>query len=80
MKDRLLTGWTIMRVIYLIMGITLIIQAIMAAQYMMIAFGGYFALMSLLGLGCMGGNCYAPRTSEKVASQEVQDVTYEEIK
>lgn len=80
MKARILTGWTMMRVLYLVMGITLVIQAIMAAQYMMIALGGYFAVMAVFGIGCMGGNCYTPRVTKKPAHQNSGEVIYEEIK
>jgi hypothetical protein len=51
MKERILTGWTFMRALYLIMGVTLIIQAMLAKQYMLVALGGYFSAMSVFGIG-----------------------------
>ncbi len=80
MKERLLTGWTFMRVLYLIMGITLVIQAIMAHQYAMSFLGVYFAAMSILGIGCMGGQCFTPPMTKNNTKSDVQDVTYEEVK
>lgn len=79
MKERLLTGWTFMRVLYLVMGITLIIQAIMAHQYAMSFLGVYFAAMSILGVGCMGGQCFTPPV-KNTSKTDVHDVTYEEVK
>lgn len=80
MKERLLTGWTFMRVLYLVMGITLVIQAIMAHQYAMSFLGVYFAAMSILGVGCMGGQCFTPPVTKSTSKTDVHDVTYEEVK
>ena len=79
MKQRILTGWNFVRVLYLLMGITLIIQSIMAHQYGMAFLGVYVAGLSILGLGCMGGHCnvqQAPKTN----TTNTQDVTFEEVK
>jgi len=80
MKQRLLSGWTFMRVLYLIMGATLVIQAIMAHQYAISLLGLYFVAMSLLGIGCMGGQCYTPPVAKSKPIGNAQDVTYEEVK
>jgi hypothetical protein len=79
MKERILTGWTFMRALYLGMGVTLIIQAVMAKQYMLVALGGYFAAMSVFGIGCAGGRCAVPTPSKK-QTPHTEDVTFEEIK
>ena len=76
MKERILTGWTFMRALYLVMGVTLIIQAIVAKQYMLVALGGYFAAMSVFGIGCAGGRCAVPKPSKT----HTEEVTFEEIK
>lgn len=79
MKERILTGWTFMRALYLVMGVTLIIQAIVAKQYMLVALGGYFTAMSVFGIGCAGGRCAVPPPSKKQTTYN-EDVTFEEVK
>jgi len=58
MKERILTGWTFARVIYLLIGILVIIQSIIDRNWILIAPGVYFAVMGLLAMGCAGGNCF----------------------
>ena len=80
MKQRILTGWNFVRVLYLLMGITLIIQSIMAHQYGMAFLGAYVAGLSVLGLGCMGGHCNVQPTRAKPHANNTQDVKFEEVK
>lgn len=56
-KDRLLKGWTIMRVVYLIIGLLIIIQGIYGDQWLGILLGAYMSSMGLFAFGCAGGNC-----------------------
>ncbi len=56
-KDRLLKGWTIMRVVYLIIGLLIMTQAIYANQWLGILLGVYMSSMGLFAFGCAGGNC-----------------------
>ena len=44
--------WSFMRIIRLLMGVFLIIQGIVARQFMAVALGSGFALLPLLNLGC----------------------------
>lgn len=80
MKQRILSGWTFMRILYLIIGITLVIQSIMAHQYGMALLGVYFSAMSVLGIGCMGGNCNIQSNQTKPNLTNAQEVTFEEVK
>lgn len=57
MKKRLLTGWTVMRVAYLVIGALVLVQAFTAGQWWGVALGSYVCLMGLFGFGCAGGNC-----------------------
>ncbi len=81
MKERLLTNWTYIRALYLILGLVVIIQSILSSQWFGVAFGGYFASMGLFGFGCASGNCFSGniRTDAKQKSN-IQDVDFEEIK
>jgi hypothetical protein len=58
MKDRLLTNWSLVRVIYLLFGISIIAQAIASSIWLGVLFGSYFAAMGLFAFGCAGGNCF----------------------
>lgn len=78
MRERILTGWTARRVIYLLMGSLLIIQAVMEKQWVGVALGGYFAAMGIFSFGCAAGNC-AVETKQK-RNDTIQDVQYEEVK
>jgi hypothetical protein len=57
MKQRILTNWSFVRALYLILGLGIAIQAIFSREWIGIIFGGYFASMGLFGFGCAGGNC-----------------------
>ena len=57
MKKRLLTGWTVVRVAYLVIGALVLAQAFSAGQWWGVALGSYVSLMGLFGFGCAGGNC-----------------------
>ena len=82
MKERILTGWTLIRVFYLITGSYIIAQGLMEKQWFAMVFGAYFAAMGLFGFGCAGGNCYggkcipAPQQKSTSASSETD---FEEI-
>ncbi len=57
MKSRILSQWTFMRVLYLVMGLLIIIQAIVAKQWFGMALGSYFLSAAIFALGCAGGSC-----------------------
>lgn len=78
MKERILTGWTFRRGIYLLMGSLLIIQAVMEKQWIGVVLGGYFAAMGIFSFGCAAGNC-SVETKQK-GNETIQDVQYEEVK
>jgi len=83
MKERLLTGWTFRRGLYLAMGITIVVQSIISKQIMGTFLGVYFASMGLFAFGCAGGNCFGGNCETrpiKKADNNIEDVTFEEIK
>jgi hypothetical protein len=57
MKERILTGWTVRRVLYVGIGIWVIIYAVMAREWWGIFLGAYFAGMGLFSFGCAAGSC-----------------------
>lgn len=70
MKQRLTTGWTLRRLIYLVMGAFLIAFSISEQQWFGIAFGAYFAAMGLFAFGCAGGNCYSGNCSTDIKQKK----------
>lgn len=56
--ERLVKGWTVIRVIYLAIGLAVIFQAINYNQWLGIFLGAYLSFMGLFGFGCAGGNCF----------------------
>lgn len=78
MKQRILTGWTFIRVIYLLLGCLIVIQSVAQGQWLGVLFGGYFAAMGLFAIGCAGGSCYyPPQTKNK---PDIAEAEFEEIK
>lgn len=77
MKKRLTTGWSFMRIIYLLMGVLILSQSIADRQWMLSFVGLYFIAMALFALGCAGGTCYVPPVSTKKNSS-ITD--FEEVK
>lgn len=78
--NRIVTGWTFLRALYLVMGIVFIAQAVGERQWMMLALGAYFGSMGLFNYGCAAGACYtgAPSAPEQYEDKEV-DAEYEEV-
>lgn len=65
LKERILTGWSIRRALYLLLGGWVIVQAFMTNQYFLLLFGGYFTSMGLFNFGCAAGACaYIPPPSK----------------
>lgn len=83
MKERLLSNWSIIRVLYLVMGILIITQTAMSREWIGVAIGSYFAAMGLFSFGCASGNCTGGSCStdaKKNSQNSIQDVKLEEIK
>lgn len=83
MINRISTNWTFTRIIFLIMGITVIVHSILTQQWFGIAFGGYFAAMGLFAIGCAAGNCYTGHgetQEDQNLKSTTQDVIFEEVK
>jgi hypothetical protein len=83
MKERILTGWTFTRVLYVALGSFVIIQSAMANQWPGIIFGGYFASMGLFAFGCAAGNCFGGNCTvepEQKSKTTIQEIEFEELK
>ncbi len=83
MRQRLLTGWTFQRVLFLVMGGFILIQSIIDRQWFGIIFGLYFTSMGLFAIGCAAGNCNGLNSNfgnDKKTTTPITDVDYEEVK
>lgn len=79
MKERILKNWTVIRVVYLLMGIAMIIHSVIEKQWLGTVFGSYFSAMGLFAFGCAGGNCYIPPAPQKTKA-DIQEIHFEEVK
>lgn len=83
MKNRILTGWNVQRVLFLLMGIAIIVQSAISEQRYGLLFGGYIASMGLFAFGCAGGNCYGSfgtLNPKQKSNSIIKDIDFEEIK
>lgn len=81
MKERILSNWSLMRVFYIIIGGTLIIQSVLSRQWIGVVVGGYFAAMGVFAFGCASGNCYGGQCEINDNPKEsLQPVEIEETK
>lgn len=73
-----LRNWNFMRVFRLALGVIVMVQGIMANEWLMAGLGGLFALMPLMNVGCCGVNgCNTPIAKSRTKSEEI---TYEEVR
>ena len=83
MKERILSGWTLTRVLYLVMGTYIVVQSVLEQQWIGILLGGYFASMGLFAFGCAAGNCGVGSYSQGHKNQDsanFEEVVFEEVK
>jgi len=83
MRQRILTGWTFTRLLYIGLGTSVIINSVTNHKWLGILFGGYFASMEIFTFGCATGNCFGGSCDTEVIPRtktEVQDIEFEEVK
>lgn len=81
MLQRVLTGWTFIRALYLVIGGFVLAQAVIEGQWPGLLLGGYFTSMAVFNYGCAAGACAVPYNQPKMQPKpvEVEDAEYEEI-
>lgn len=75
----MLYGWNIQRILFLVAGGFVLIQSIIAGEWLGAVMGGYFASMGLFALGCASGNCLNRNAPIPPHKNINMDVEYEEI-
>jgi hypothetical protein len=77
MKQVIFSNWDIMRFLRLGLGVAIIVQSAMAANWALGILGLLFTAMPVFNIGCCGtGGCNAPI---KKTSKTTKDVSYEEV-
>lgn len=77
MKEIIMSNWNWMRVIRLLAGIAIIIQAIANKDTVFGVAGVLFTIMALFNTGCCGvGGCSTPIQK---SNKSIEDITYEEV-
>jgi hypothetical protein len=77
MKETLLQNWNFMRLLRLLAGIAIIIQAVANKDTVFGVAGLLFTMMALFNTGCCGtGGCYTPI---KKTTKSTEEISYEEV-
>ena len=77
MKQTILTNWTFVRILRLLLGLGIIVQAVIAKDAFLGVAGLLFSSMAVFNVGCCGtGGC---ATTPKKSSKTIHDTTYEEV-
>lgn len=77
MKQMIVSNWNFMRVLRLIMGIAIVVQAVMAKDALFGLAGLLLTGMAIFNVGCCGtGGCNTPA---KKNAETTKDITYEEV-
>ena len=66
-----------MRFLRLGLGLSIVVQSVMVANWAIILFGLLFTAMSVLNIGCCGSTGSAPTV--KKSSTSTKDMTHEEV-
>lgn len=64
-KQRLLSGWNLARIAYLVIGLLILMQALSEEQWWGVALGVYMTAAGIFAFGCAGGACALPEQKEK---------------
>jgi hypothetical protein len=83
LKQRLLTNWSLPRIMRLGIGTMLLVMGIQSRDWAMGLFSVFFLYQAVTDTGCCGsGACYAPPASKNkmTASEGEKEIEYEEIK
>jgi hypothetical protein len=80
MKEKILSGWNFMRILWLLMGIGIVIQASTEKNFLMMLPGLYFVFASIANIGCFAGSCatgFSPNKENK--NEAITEIGYEEV-
>lgn len=78
MIERLTTNWHLMRIVRLIIGVMVLVQAWEMGEWMLGGMGVWLTSMAVFNIGCCGVEGCS--TSAADSSKKMTDITYETIK
>lgn len=73
-----LKNWNIIRFLRLVVGIFVVVQGIIAQEWMFVFLGGLFALMPLVNVGCGTSGCQTPTLRN--TKKEQKEINYDQVK
>ena len=79
MKERILAPWDWLRIIRLVIGVSVVFQAIVMQSWLLVAAGVLLALMAILNMGCGVSGC-APTIRASEPLEKNQEISFEEVK
>jgi hypothetical protein len=77
MKQIIMSHWNFMRMLRLILGIVIIVQAVIGKDPLLGILGILFSSMAVFNIGCCGTK--GCQTSDKKTSGIAKDISYEEV-
>jgi hypothetical protein len=82
MKERILTGWTFQRGLFVVIGLIIMIQSFVEKEWLSTLLGGYFFSMGLFSFGCASGSCFSGNcgVDSRTNKKEITDIEFEEVK
>jgi hypothetical protein len=79
MKQMVLSNWNLFRLLRLVIGVAIIVQAILVKDSMLGMAGLLFTGMAVFNIGCCGAaGCYTSAKAGKTA-ETPEDISYEEV-
>lgn len=75
--EKVSSNWHLMRIIRLIIGIMIIVQAIADRHLLLGILGAIFSSMAIFNVGCCGNNACTP--IKKSSNKNSNEFTYEEV-
>lgn len=80
MKERILSRWNFVRILWLLMGIGIVIQAATERNFLMLLPGFYFVFAALANIGCFAGNCATNYNADFNKKKEaITEIEFEEV-
>ncbi len=80
MKERLLSGWTFMRMVRAAFAVMFLIAAFTRQEPVAWFAAAFFGLQAVFNIGCCGVDACQPVRNARPASELERPVTYEEIR
>lgn len=79
MKSRILSGWNFIRIVWLVIGIGIGIQAVTEGNYLMLIPSIYFVFSSIANIGCCASGGCATGVGNRNRSEPVTEIEFEEV-